>query len=691
MQSFSRDPSERAADLRALLNKAGHAYYVLDAPFMEDAIYDNLYRELIALEQKYPALITPDSPSQRLGGKPAAKFNTVEHRFQLHSLDNVFNIDEFKGWLEKVIKILKANSSDQNIIDSRPELVGELKIDGNALSLSYENGVLVKAATRGDGTKGEEITANARTIYSIPLILNLKDPPAWLEVRGEAFIPNRSFSKINAKRADQGEVLFANPRNACAGTLRQLNPQVVASRQLDFFAYTLHLPESWTSENEEFKQPQKQTESLDWLKKAGFKVNPNAKLMQDLSEVKSFFNNWHIKRHSLPYATDGLVIKMNSFAHQSSMGFTHKAPRWAIALKYPAEEAVTKLERLSYQVGRTGAITPVAEFQQIVLAGTNVSRATLHNADRIEALELHTGDSIVVRKAGEIIPEVLRVLKELRDPAATAISLPKLCPECSSQLVREMNEAVTRCINPSCPAIIKGVLKHWVGKGSMDIEGFGDKLIEQLVDKGIISSISDLYELDIITLKSLDRVGEKSAEKLYSSLSKSKDKSWANKLYGLGIPHIGESNAKLLTKAFPTVSQLANAVSHQPELLESISGIGNEIVIALQAWFATPENQQMLNKLKESGVTLEEKTQNIELKQKNHLFGKIFVLTGTMPSLERNKAKALIEACGGKVTSSVSKNTTYLVAGEKAGSKIKKAKDLKIEIIDQSKLEDLLV
>ncbi|MEB3104389.1 MAG: NAD-dependent DNA ligase LigA, partial [Cyanobacteriota bacterium] len=528
----------RAAELRELLNRAAHAYYVLDAPFMEDPVYDRLYRELLDLETADPELIAPDSPTQRVGGTPAEGFTSVEHRIGLLSLDNAFNSEEFEAWFGRLLKALDRAPAPGEPLPALA-MVGELKIDGNALALSYAQGLLVRAATRGDGERGEEITGNVRTIQSVPLRLQLAHPPAWVEVRGEAFIPDGTFAAINAERHARGEALFANPRNACAGTLRQLDPKVVAARRLDFFGYTLHLPPDWEPGPEDPPRPTSQWDSLQWLQQAGFKVNPNAELLPDLAAVEAFFAAWDAKRKALPYATDGVVVKLNDLRLQDAAGFTQKAPRWAIALKYPAEEAPSKLLRLACQVGRTGVVTPVAEFEPVPLAGTSVSRATLHNADRLAELDLHLGDTIVVRKAGEIIPEVVRVLTELRPAGARRAELPQVCPECGSELVREEGEAATRCVNSSCPAILRGALRHWVSKGALDVDGMGSKLIEQLVDRGLVGSIADLYRLDAALLASLERMGSKSAEKLVTALEASKGQPWHRQLYGLGIHHVG--------------------------------------------------------------------------------------------------------------------------------------------------------
>ncbi|MBL6740668.1 MAG: NAD-dependent DNA ligase LigA [Synechococcus sp. BS301-5m-G54] len=669
----------RAAELRALLNRAAHAYYVLDAPLLEDAVYDRLYRELVDLEQADPRLVSADSPSQRVGGSPAEGFISVAHRIPLLSLDNAFNQDELTAWHERLLKVLDRPA------DTQLPLVGELKIDGNALALSYRHGVLERAATRGDGASGEEITANVRTIGSIPLRLQVEDPPEWVEVRGEAFIPDDTFAAINTEREGRGETLFANPRNACAGTLRQLDPKVVAARRLDFFAYTLHRPPE--------AEGTSQWEALQWLIEAGFRVNPNRELCPDLAAIRGFCDRWEQQRKALPYATDGVVVKLNDLRLQDEAGFTQKAPRWAIALKFPAEEAPSRLLRVVVQVGRTGAVTPVAEFEPVALAGTSVSRATLHNADRITELALHEGDTVVVRKAGEIIPEVVRVLAELRPADAKPVSLPTVCPECGSTLVREEQEAATRCINSSCPAILRGALRHWVSKGALDVDGLGGKLIEQLVERGLVRSIADLYRLDAALLASLERMGEKSAANLVRALEASTGKPWPRQLYGLGIRHIGEVNAKALAAAFPNVDDLAEAARQQPDSIAALHGIGPEISRSLSQWFANPANHQLLEELRGVGLNLKAEPDDRSSSGSDAdqaLAGRILVLTGTLPTLSRSDAKALIEAAGGKVTGSVSKKTDYLVAGEEAGSKLAKAESLGVKVLDEAELQRIL-
>ncbi|MCP9772854.1 NAD-dependent DNA ligase LigA [Synechococcus sp. Tobar12-5m-g] len=680
----------RAVELRQLVARAAHAYYVLDAPELEDPVYDRLYRELEGLERQHPELVTPDSPTQRVGGTPAAGFRSVEHRIGLLSLDNAFNAEELRAWHQRLLRQLdRADPAQDTGPDPALALVCELKIDGNALALSYAQGVLVRAATRGDGERGEEITANVRTIQSVPLRLAVPDPPAWLEVRGEAFIPDATFQAINAERQKREEPPFANPRNACAGTLRQLDPQVVAARRLDFFAYTLHLPDDWTpSAVSAPGRPGSQWESLCWLAAAGFKVNPNAALCPDLATVEAFFAGWEEKRRRLPYATDGVVVKLDDLRLQADAGFTQKAPRWAIALKYAAEEAPSRLLRLVAQVGRTGAVTPVAEFEPVALAGTTVSRATLHNADRLAELDLHAGDTIVVRKAGEIIPEVVRVLTELRPSGAAPLELPSHCPECGSALVREEGEAATRCVNSSCPAILRGALRHWVSKAALDVDGLGFKLIEQLVDRGLVHSIADLYRLDGALLASLERMGERSAENLVTALGASKQQPWHRQLYGLGIHHVGAVNAKALARAFPSATELAAAAADHPEAITAVFGIGAEIAESLRQWFATPANRALLAALEGLGLSLAASGEGAP--GPAPLAGQTFVLTGTLPGLSRSAAQGLIEAAGGRVSGSVSKKTSYVVAGEEAGSKLAKAEALGVAVLDEAGLLGML-
>jgi len=674
---------QRLIELRNLLNQAAHAYYVLDTPQMEDAVYDRLYRELLELEEQNPELITPDSPSQRVGGAPKDGFSSVEHRISMLSLDNAFSDEEIERWYRRLLRELDLEEGTDLA------MVCELKIDGNALALTYENGLLVQAATRGDGSSGEEITNNVRTIQSIPLRLQLENPPAWVEVRGEAFIPDDTFAKINQERHANEEPLFANPRNACAGTLRQLDPKVVAARRLDFFGYTLHLPDDY---------PIAQTHQwgcLRWLQQAGFRVNPNARLCADLPAVQAFTAEWEQQRHGLLYATDGVVVKLDSLELQDQAGFNAKAPRWAIAYKYAPEEAPSRVLRVVAQVGRTGIVTPVVEFEPVPLAGTTVSRATLHNADRIAELDLREGDTIVVRKAGEIIPEVVRVVIELRPAGAPAVQLPDHCPACGSVLVRAPEEAATRCINNSCPAQLKGAVRQWVSRAAMDVDGLGSRTIALLVERELITKLSDLYRLETATLASLEGMGKRSAEKLVAALEQSRKQPWHRLLFALGIRNIGPVNAKALASAFPSAATLAQAALHDLEALQATYGIGEEIAEALTEWFSNATNQSLLKELQILGFCLEAPEAiagdaSGDADTPKPLDGKTFVLTGTLPTLKRNQAQELIEAAGGKISGSVSKKTSYLVAGEEAGSKLTKAEQLGVAILDEAALLELL-
>ncbi|WP_017300916.1 NAD-dependent DNA ligase LigA [Nodosilinea nodulosa] len=680
-QSAEQSTAARVQTLRSQLQAASYAYYVLDAPDLPDEVYDRLYRELQDLEAAHPELVTPDSPTQRVGERPAAQFTSVRHNIPLYSLENAFDLAEFRAWEER----WRRQAPDVGAVD----YVAELKIDGNALALTYENGLLVRGVTRGDGVAGEEITQNVRTIRSIPLRLNTDTPPAVVEVRGEAFLALDVFEQINAERAERGEAPFANPRNAAAGTLRQLDSRIVAARKLDFFAYTVHFHEG---ENSKFKiqnsklSPSTQWAALQLLQSLGFRVNPNRQLCRSAADVQAYYDEWATRRARLSYLTDGVVVKLNDFALQQQLGFTQKFPRWAVALKYPAEEVPTILENVSFQVGRTGAVTPVAELHPVQLAGTTVARATLHNADRLAELDIHQGDTVIVRKAGEIIPEVVRVLAELRPDHATKIAMPTHCPQCGSPLVKPEDEAVTRCINSSCPAIVQGAIIHWTRRDALDIEGLGEKWVKQLVEQGLVQSVADLYGLSEQVLEPLDRMGQRLAQKLVGAIAASKARPWAAVLYGLGIRHVGTVNAKTLAQHFLTVEALAAA---SPERIETVHTIGPEIAQAVAQWFQVPANQTLIDRLRQAGLQLAA-TPEEQAQAAGPLAGKTFVLTGTLPTLTRPEATELIEAAGGKVTSSVSKATDYLVAGEKAGSKLTKAESLGIAILSETDLRALI-
>ncbi len=671
MSFLTPEIRQRVEELRTLVQQASYAYYVLDNPTMEDTVYDRLYRELQQLETQYPELASSNSPTMRVGEQPATGFSSVQHKIPLYSLENAFNTEELQNWEKRWQRQLS------NI--KVAEYVCELKIDGSALALSYENGLLVRGATRGDGVAGEDITQNVRTIRSIPLKLQLDNCPSLVEVRGEAFLPLDVFQQINQERLAAQEQLFANPRNAAAGTLRQLNPQIVAQRKLDFFAYTLHIPEQ-----DNLSIARTQWEALELLQQMGFKVNPNRTLSATSKEVAQYYQRWDTERLNLPYMTDGVVVKLNSFSLQEQLGFTQKFPRWAIALKYAAEEAPTRLENIAVNVGRTGALTPLAQMRPVQLAGTTVSRATLHNADRIRELDIRIGDTVIVRKAGEIIPEVLRVLLELRPLDAQVFQMPQNCPVCNQLVVRTLGEAVTRCVNASCPAIVKGAIEHWVSRDALDINGMGEKLGHQLVDKGLVNSVADIYELTNQKLQTLERMGNKLAEKLIDAIALSKTKPYSRVLYGLGIRHVGSVNAQTLTQQFPTVEQLAQAEINE---IAAVYGIGAEIAGSVHQWFRIKANQTLISRLQNLGLQLEAEFKDTPT---TPLSGKTFVITGTLPTLKREEAKELIEKTGAKVTDSVSKKTDYLVVGEEAGSKLAKAQKLGITCLEEAQLLELL-
>jgi DNA ligase (NAD+) len=700
LEQVTPEIKQRVQELIKVLQKASYEYYVLDAPTIEDAVYDRLYHELQDLETRYPELISPDSPTQRVGERPASQFTSIKHNVPLYSLENAFGNDDLSLWEQRWKRV----APDVTEFD----YVCELKIDGSAIALTYENGVLVRGTTRGDGISGEEITQNVKTIRSIPLRLNLENPPALVEVRGEAFLPLDSFEQINREREQAGEALFANPRNAAAGTLRQLDSRIVAQRKLDFFAYTLHLvrDEGGEMKDESNAQldllnsdlltqtsqpvpssslPHSQWEALELLKTMGFRVNPERQRCATIDDVKAYCDHWAIARTQLRYMTDGVVVKINSFALQEQLGFTQKFPRWAIALKYPAEEAPTIVENISLNVGRTGAITPVAELRPVQLAGTTVARATLHNRDRIAELDIRIGDTAIVRKAGEIIPEVVRILPELRPAGAQPYEMPTHCPVCSEPVVKPEDEAVTRCINLSCPAILRGALTHWASRGVLDIDSVGEKLVVQLVDHKLVRSVADLYDLTIEQLLTLDRMGKKSAEKIIKSIQASKSQPWSRVLYGLGIRHVGSVNAQVLTQTFPSVEQLAQA---SPEAIAAVYGIGSEIAQSVYQWFQNHANQELVERLRSTGLQLAGEVETPQVQ--TTLTGKVFVVTGTLPNLKRDEAKSLIQKAGGKVTDSVSKKTDYVVVGEEAGSKLEKAQSLGISLLSEAELLELL-
>ncbi len=677
--------AERIIELKKLIDNANYSYYTLDKPEIEDSLYDSLYQELLKIEKEFPELKSEDSPSNRLGGKIAKGFKKVVHNIPLYSLDNAFNLEEVLEWIGKLNKLLTKKSTTclkENF------LVSELKIDGNALALKYEKGILKNAATRGDGKEGEDITNNVKRIKSIPLKLRLANPPEWLEVRGEAFISLKSFQLINKTRDANNKQLFANPRNACAGTLRQLNSKIVAKRNLDFFAYQVFCPPDFLK-HDELKY---HWDRLRFLKDCGFKINENSKLINNIDELEKYYDFWKFERNNLNFDTDGIVIKVNNTSIQKQLGFTQKSPRWAIALKFPAEEVSTKIQDLNFQVGRSGAITPVANFEPVHLAGTKVSRATLHNADRFAELDIHTFDTIIVRKAGEIIPEVVRVVKELRLKNSKKFEFPLNCPSCGNKLAKINQEAATKCINSKCSSVQIALFKHWVSKPAMNIDGLGSKIIEQLFKAQLIQDISDLYILNHKELKIIERQGEKSISNLLEAIENSKNRLWHKKLYALGINHIGQVTAKNICSIFASIEELKEASLQNSQKLLSINGIGSEIISSLKDWFSDQNNLNLILKLQSNGLNFRnDREPEINLKNFNkYIDRKKFAITGTLENFSRNEFIEIIENNGGAVMNSLSNKIDYLIAGEKAGSKLVKAKAIGIDILNEEEFITLL-
>ena len=668
----AKSPARELEKLRDEIRRHEELYYVLDSPEISDHEYDQLMEHLQDLEKAHPELITPDSPTQRVGGRPAEGFPEVVHSRPMLSLDNSYNIDELRAFGERCLRL-----ADGRAI----EYVAELKIDGLSLALHYDGNVLVRGITRGDGRIGEEVTQNARTIRSIPL--RLKTAAAKLgdevEVRGEVFIPRDVFEKTNAEREEQGEPRFANPRNAAAGAIRQLDSKLVARRKLDMFAYDLLVAGR--------KPFTTHWEALNWMEKAGFRVNPHRKLCKSIDEVIDFANEQETKRDDLGYEIDGLVVKINSTALQDDFGATSKAPRWAIAYKYPARQASTRVLSITVQVGRTGALTPVANLEPVFLAGTTVSRATLHNEDEIKRLGLKIGDWVMIEKSGEIIPKVLSVIKSKRTGEEKSFRPPKNCPVCCSVISRPEGEVVARCIAADCPAQLKGALIHFASRRAMRIEGLGEVLVDQLVDGGLVHDVGDLYSLTMEQIMALPRMAKKSADNLVGEIEASKTRDLSNLLYALGIRHVGERTAGILARAFGSLAALAKASVEQ---LDDIPEIGLTVAESVHDWFGDAGNLQLCDRLRTAGVNTENHTPSRSGPADERFEGKQFVLTGKLTAFTRDEARAMIEAKGGRVNSSVSKKTDYVVAGEEAGSKLDKAVELGVTVIDEDEFKKLV-
>lgn len=667
---------ERAADLaeaeklRREIRHNEYLYYVLDAPEITDAEYDRMMVRLRELEARYPDSIPADSPTQRVGGRASSQFTEVRHLEPLLSLGNVFSAEELRAFDERVRSGLPAGS--------KVEYVMEPKIDGLACSLIYENGKLVRAATRGDGVVGENVTANVRTIRSIPLTLKVPEGeavPELLDVRGEVYMPRQAFMRLNEQRAERGESEFANPRNAAAGSLRQLDPQVTASRSLSFFAYYLV---------GEGAQP-KHSESLALLARYGFKVSENYKVVENIDEAIKYIGDFNELRQGLSYDTDGAVIKVNDVYQQRILGATGKDPRWATAYKYPPEQAETTLEDIDWRVGRTGVLTPTAVLTPVKLSGSVISRATLHNEDFIRAKDIRIGDRVVINKAGEIIPEVLRVVVEKRTGDEKEVEIPNVCPECGWRVERQGEEAAIRCTNPHCPALGREGLIHFVSRDAMNIDGCGPSVINALLDAGLVRDAADLYSLRKEDLLKLERMGEKSADNLLAALSESKKNELDKLLFALGIRHVGAKVARILATEFGSMEKLQQA---QPEELAQIRDIGDKIAESAVTWLNVPANIDLVERLAAAGLTM---TFTPPASQEdNPFFGKTLVFTGTMPTLGRAEAKTMAQDVGAKVSGSVSKKTDYVIAGAEAGSKLEKAQQLGVTVIDEAEFLRLL-
>ena len=651
--------------LRHDLRRYEYEYHVLDNPTIPDAEYDRLFHQLKALEAAHPELITADSPTQRVGAKPLSGFAQIRHEIPMLSLDNAFSDEEFYAFVKRI--------EDRLIRLPEPlTFCCEPKLDGLAVSILYVNGLLTQAATRGDGTTGEDITANIRTIRNIPLQLLMDNPPARLEVRGEVFMPHAGFERLNQLALEKGEKTFANPRNAAAGSLRQLDPKITSKRPLVLNAYSIGIAEGVDLPNTHYDR-------LQWLKSIGIPVNPEIRLCNGTDEVLDFYRDIQNKRSSLGYDIDGTVLKINDIALQEKLGFISKAPRWAIAYKFPAQEELTRLNDVEFQVGRTGAITPVAKLEPVFVAGVTVSNATLHNGDEIERLDIAIGDTVVIRRAGDVIPQIIGVLHDRRPTDARPIIFPKTCPVCDSAIVRIEGEAVARCTGGLfCAAQRKEALKHFVSRKAMDIDGVGGKLIEQLVDRELVHTPADLFKLDLTTLTRLERMGAKSAENALASLEKAKNTTLARFIFALGIREVGEATALNLANHFKTLEALQNA---DLEALQQVPDVGEVVANRILAFWHEPHNVAVVNDLIQQGVHWDD----VEVKEvgENLFKGKTVVLTGTLTQMGRNEAKALLQDMGAKVSGSVSAKTDFVIAGDAAGSKLTKAQELGVTVLTE--------
>jgi DNA ligase (NAD+) len=655
---------QRVAELNKVLKKYGHEYYDLDTPSVPDSVYDQLMHELIQIEEEHPDLRFPDSPTQRVGGAVLTNFEKVAHDHPMLSLGDTFSEEDVRAFDERV----------RQAIGDKFRYVCELKIDGLAVSLKYENGVFVQGATRGNGTIGENITENLKTVRSVPLRLS---KPVTIEARGECYMPKRSFNDLNKARAEREENLFANPRNAAAGSLRQLDPKIAASRNLSTFMYALG------TNGEEFGLTC-HSDALDFLAELGFRTNDERRICTTLEEVFAYIDEWTEKRPTLPYEIDGIVIKVDDYDQQAELGNTVKVPRWSIAYKFPAEEVVTMVLDIDLTVGRTGVVTPTAVLEPVFVAGTTVQRASLHNEDIIREKDIRIGDHVIIRKAGDIIPEVKQVLFDQRSDDSVPYAMPTHCPACDSELVRLEEEVALRCVNPQCFAQIAEGLAHFVSRNAMNIDGCGEKVVAQLLREGLVKDVSDLYALNFDELIQLERMGEKSAQKLLDAVEASKANSLERLLFGLGIRHVGSKAGKILAEHFETMDALMQATEEE---LTNIFEIGEKMADSLVTYFANEDVQALITRLREAGVNMTYTGKKVDTSAIDSNFnGKTIVLTGKLERLTRNDAKAKIEALGGNVTGSVSKKTDLVIAGAEAGSKLAKAEQLDIEVWDEARL-----
>jgi DNA ligase (NAD+) len=653
-------PKQRIEKLRKEIREHEHRYYVLAEPTVSDYEFDQMMRELQRLEQEHPELITPDSPSQRVGGEPAKEFPSHTFSQPMMSLENAYSEDELRDWHRRVTQLAGREDVDY---------VAELKIDGLSVALLYEDGLLNKGVTRGDGRTGEVVTGNVRTIRSIPLRVHQK---VSVEIRGEVFLSLKAFRQLNDQREQAGEPRFANPRNAAAGSLRQLDPGIATKRPLDYYGYWIHPTKPLQSEN------------LKWITDLGLKVNPHRKLCHSLQEVIDFYKHWEERRDDLDYEIDGVVVKVNSIDLQAKLGSTSKSPRWAIAVKFPARQATTRLLNIRIQVGRTGALTPVAELEPVQLGGTTIRNATLHNEDEIGRLGLAINDRVLLERGGDVIPKVVSVVEQASD--RIPFEMPTHCPVCGSEVFREEGEAVRRCLSQTCPAKLKESLLHWASRRAMKIDGLGERLVDQLVAKDLVHDVSDLYHLKQDQLEDLERMGPKSAENLKKEIDASRSLEFWRLLFGIGIRHVGERTAQILARHFGSIERLEQASQDE---LERVYEVGPKLAESIYLFLHQPENIELIERLRKAGLPME--AEAVEERAGAQIFaGKTFVLTGTLESMTREEATALIEARGGRVSSSVSKKTSYVVAGSEAGSKLEKAQKLGVDILSEQQFAAML-